>query len=267
MLSLLRKNFPSSKDELAQALDEALRRFAPKKGPIVDVSARVFPYIDEIAINFDGVQFDSRPPSFSPAVGETKPALEAASVRVAGRNISVQGAPLNLQIEARDLVFHKGEDANGDAVLIVQKARDGHALISAAQLDLENAILELGSRAARQHGIAIEQVRLAMRARGQRSLAADIRVQARKLLLRAKIDIYAQLDIGEDFVAKISQLKCKGTGAIGSRACSTLDPYLRQWEGKCFPLKSLSLGETQLRDVRVAVADTVEITVDFGTPA
>jgi hypothetical protein len=265
MIPLGRAPFPSSKHELTRALDEALRSFVHKPGPIVDVRARVFPYLDEIAINFDGAQFDSRPPSLSPAVGETKPAFEAAVVRVSGRNISMQGAPLNLQIEARDLVFHRGEDANGQPVLVVQKARDGHIVISAAQLDLENAILELGGRTARQHGIVIDQVRLAMRARGPRSLAADIRVQAHKLLLRAKIDVYAQLDIGEDFVARISQLKCKADGAIGSRACSVLDPYLRQWEGKSFPLNSLSLGETQLRDVRVAVADTVEITVDFGS--
>jgi hypothetical protein len=30
-------------------------------------------------------------------------------------------------------------------------------------------------------------------------------------------------------------------------------------------LKSLPLGEIQLRDIRIAIADTVELTVDFGT--
>ena len=34
---------------------------------------------------------------------------------------------------------------------------------------------------------------------------------------------------------------------------------------KSFPLKSIPLGEIQLRDVHVAVADTVEITMDFGS--
>ena len=32
-----------------------------------------------------------------------------------------------------------------------------------------------------------------------------------------------------------------------------------------FPLMSLPLGEVQLRDVRITVADTVEITADFGS--
>ena len=68
-----------------------------------------------------------------------------------------------------------------------------------------------------------------------------------------------------DFVAKISKLKCKSHGAIGSLACSALEPYLRQLEGRTLSLKSLPLGEIQLRDIRIAVADIIELTIDFGT--
>jgi hypothetical protein len=265
VIPLHRKQFPSSKDELAQALNEGLSRFAPKSSPLVDVRSRVFPYLDEIAVKFDRTQFDSLPPAASPVVGETKPAFDAAVVTLTARNISVRGVPMDVRMEAYDVVFHKGEDANGEAVLLIQKARDGHIVISAAQLALEEAIARIGGAEARRHGIAIEQVRLAMRARGRRSLAADIQVQARKLLFRAKIDIYLQLDIDDDFVAKISQLKCKGDGAIGSMACSAIEPFIRQLEGKAFPLKSLPLGEIQLRDIHIAVADTVGLTIDFGT--
>ena len=266
MLPLHRKQFPSSKDELAQALNEALRRLAPKSNPLCDVRSRVFPYIDEIAINLDREQFDSLPPATSRAVGgETKPAFDAAVVTLSARNISVHGVPMDVRMEAYDVVFHKGEDANGEAVLLLQKARDGHIVISAAQLALEEAMTRIGGREARRHGIAIEQVRLSMRARGRRSLCADIRVQARKLLFRTSIEIYGQLDIDDDFVAKISQLKCKGDGAIGSLACNALEPYLQQLNGKTFSLKSLPLGEIQLRDIHIAVADTVALTIDFGS--
>ena len=265
MLPLHRKQFPSSKEELAQALNEALRRLAPRSNPLCDVRSRVFLYLDEIAINLDREQFDSLPPAASTVVGETKPAFEAAVVTLSARNISVHGVPIDLRMEAYDVVFHKGEDANGDAVLVVQKARDGHIVISAAQLALEEAMTQIGGREARRHGIAIEQVRLAMRARGRRSLCADIRVQARKLLFRTSIEIYGQLDIDDEFVAKISQLKCKGDGAIGSMACNVLEPFIRRLEGKDFPLKSPPLGEIQLRDIHIAVADTIALTIDFGT--
>jgi hypothetical protein len=168
-------------------------------------------------------------------------------------------------MEARDVVFHQGRDGNSEVVLIAHKVRDGQIVISAAPRDLENAIVEIGGREARPHGIAIEQVRLTMRACGPRSIAAEIGIRARKFLLRAKIDISVQLDIDGDFVAKISKLKCKSHGAIGSLACSALEPYFRQLEGRTLSLKSLTLGEIQLRDIRIAVLDTIELTIDFGT--
>jgi len=265
MIALHCTQFLSSKDELAQAIDRALRRFAQKSDPLVNVRSRVFPYLDEIAINFDGAHFDSLPPAPPVVVGETKLACEAAIVTLRARNVSVRGVPLDLRMEARDVVFHQGRDGNGEVVLIAHKVRDGQIVVSAAQPDLENAIVEIGGREASAHGIVIEQVRLTMRACGVRSIAADIGIRARKFLLRAQINIYIQLDIDDDFVAKMSQLKCKSDGAIGSLACSALQPYLRQLEGRTLSLKSLPVGEIQFRDIRIAVADTVELTVDFGT--
>lgn len=265
MLPLFRKEFPASKDELTHALREALRALFPKSNPLVDVRSRVSPYLDEIAINMDGAEIDTLPSKSVPLVGETKSAFDAAAVALSARKISVRGVPMNLRAEALDVVLHKGADENENAVLVLKAARDGHIVISIAQLVLEEAIAKIGGRAAKRQGIVIEQVRLAMRARGRRSLCADIRVQARKLLLRAKIDIYGQLDIDEDFVAKLSQFKCKSDGAIGTLACNVLNPFMERLNGQTFPLKSLTLGEIQLRDMHVAVADTVEVTIDFGS--
>lgn len=264
MIPLGRTEFPASKDELTVALNEALRRFVSKSGAIVDVRSRVFPYIDEIAINIDGAKLDSIPAPPLPVVGETKPAFEAGLVSLSARNISVHGVPLDARMELRDVLFDKGLNERGEVTLLLKSARDGQLVVSAAQLQLEEAILKVGGAEARQNGIAIEQVRLAMRARGRRSMAADVRIQARKLLLRARVDIYGQLDVDQDFTAKISQLKCSADGTIGSLACNALRPFFDEVTGKSFSLKSLPLGEIEIRDLHVAVADTVAITVDFG---
>jgi len=265
MFALGSKDFPQSAADFERAIDEGLRRYARKEGPVVTVSSRVFPYFDDIAINLDGAQFDARIPTPPPIAGETKPACEAAIVTLSARNVPVQGAPISLRMEVRDVVFHKGQDENGDALLIVQKARDGHIVVSAAQLDIENAIAETARVEAAKNGVSIENVRLALRARGPRSVAANVRFQVRKFLFRTDVDISGQLDITDDFVAKVSQLQCRGGGAIGSLVCGLLEPHLKRLDGHSFPLMSLPLGEVQLRDVRITVADTVEITADFGT--
>jgi hypothetical protein len=52
---------------------------------------------------------------------------------------------------------------------------------------------------------------------------------------------------------------------VGSLACDVLGPLLKKLEGKTFSIMPPFYGEIQLHDVRIAVADTVEITADFGT--
>jgi hypothetical protein len=265
MISLNTRQFPSSKNELAQALENAIRRFAQKTGPIVTVRSASFPHFDEITVNLDGVHLDSSFPAPPRIEAETEPACGATVVTLSARNISVRGVPMDLRMEAHDVVFYKGQDENGEAVLIFRGARDGTLTLSATQLDLEEAIAKIGGGEARRHGITIDQVRLAIHARSARSVAADVRIRARKFLLRASIGVHVQLDVGDDLVAKVSQLKCRGEGAIGSLVCGALERYLGQLDGQTFPLNSLPFGEIQLRDLRVAVADSVEVVADFGS--
>jgi hypothetical protein len=265
MIPLFRKDFPSRKADLGEALDETLHRFVEKAGPIVEVRSRVFPYVDEIAVNLDGAIIDLSPPKLAKPEGETGRAFEAAAVNVTGRRVSVGGVPIDVRTEMRDVIFDWGYDANNDAVLILRRMRDGHLMLSVSQLLLEEAIMRAARARARLYGIELEQLRLFIRARGRRSIAADFQIQAKKFFARAKIDIYLQLDITDEFVVKISQIRCKGDGKLGSFACGTLQPLFDRILEKSFALKSLPLGANELRDVHVAVADTVDVTVDFGS--
>jgi len=266
VIPLFRKLFPSHKADLIEALDETLHRFVEKPGAIVDLRSRVFPYVDEIAIKLDGGIIDLSPPPLAKAEGETGRAFETNIVKITGRRISVGGVPLDLRMEMHGSVWDWGYDANGEAVLILHSAREGQLVTSAVVLELEKAIIRIVGAKARLYGIELEQVRLAMRARGRRSIAADLHVQAKKFFTRAKIDIYAQVDISNEFVIKISQLKCKGDGKLGSFVCATLQPLFQRLLERSFELKSLPfLSDLQLRDIHVAVADTVELTVDFGS--
>jgi head-tail adaptor len=249
-------------------MNDSLRRYVRNvSDPIVTISARVFPYLDEIAINFDGAELDSALPTLVTPVGETRQACEAASVSIRGRRVSIQGAPLNLQLTANDLVFDQGRDEKGEALLLVRSVRNGHFAVSVTQLDLENAIRQMAEREGAQQGITIEETRVSLRARGARSIAADIRLQARKFLFRANIDISGQVDIDESFNARVSNLKCRGEGTVGSVACGMLEPHLKRLAERRFSLMSLPLGEIKMRDVRISVADTVEVTAEFGTAA
>jgi hypothetical protein len=264
VIPLFRTQFPSSKAELAEALNDALGRYVKNEsGPLVTVSARVFPYLDEIAINLDGAELASSFPPTSKVVGETKSAIEAGLLSLSGREIKVRGIPLNLQMTANSVVMHSGRDESDQAVLVPQSVRSGHVAIAVSQQDLEKAIGELAREQGAKHGITIEDLRIALRARGVRSISADIHVRARKLLFRTEMDVSGQLEIDDAFQAKISNLKCRATGAIGSVACGVLQPYLDKMEGHSVSLMSFPFSGMKLKDVRVTVADTVAVTADF----
>src|SRR5438132_8653371 len=109
MIPLGRKDVPSPKNDLAQALEAALHRFVQKSGRIVDLRSRVFPLVDELRINLDGAKLDS-PPPLAKVEGGTAPGFDAAALNVSGRNISVRGIRMDLRMEMRDVAFHKGTD-------------------------------------------------------------------------------------------------------------------------------------------------------------
>src|SRR5947209_6051438 len=163
MISLGRKDFPSPRGDLADALDDALHRFVEKPGQIVELRSRVFPLVDEVRVNLNGAIVDFSAPPVAEAEGETSLAFETSLVTVNGRKISAGGVPLNLRMEMHDVVFDKGSDANGDAVLVLRRAHDGQLVLSASQLQLEEAFARIIGAKARLYGVDVEQVRPAMR--------------------------------------------------------------------------------------------------------
>jgi hypothetical protein len=128
VLRLNRTQFPASKSELARAMTEGVRPYFSKGEPAVIVHARVFPYLDEIAVNFDDAQLDGTLPPLPKVMGETKSECEAANVTLSGRNMTVLGAPVNLQVQARDVVFHSGRDESGKMLLLLKSVRTGRQL-------------------------------------------------------------------------------------------------------------------------------------------
>jgi len=115
--------------------------------------------------------------------------------------------------------------------------------------------------------VNIDSVELTLRSRSSRSLTAEVRLRAKKLFMSASLRITGQLDLDDQLNARISGLDCNGDGAIASVACGVLKPHLQKLEGREFSLMSLPLGEVRLRDVRIAVAEKLSVSAEFGSAA
>jgi hypothetical protein len=153
----------------------------------------------------------------------------------------------------------------GAIVLLLHDAIDGTITMMASPSDIEAVIAEVARSEAGKHGVSIDGVQLSLRSKGSRSLAAEVRLRAKKLFLAASIQVAGQLELDEQLNARISGLDCTGDGALAGLACGVLKPHLQKIEGRVFPLMSLPLGDVRLRDVRVAVADKLSVTAEFGS--
>ena len=179
--------------------------------------------------------------------------------------MSVGPAAIDFAFDARMLQLHQATDRQGHIVLLLQNAAEGHVQISAALSDLEALITEVVKSEAGKHGVNVDNVRLSLRSRSPRSLAAEVLLRAKKLFLSASLRITGQLELDEELNARISGLDCTGEGAMASVACGVLKPHLHALDGREFSLMSLPLGEVRLRDVRIAAGDKLAITAEFGS--
>lgn len=257
--------FPATAAELERLLNESLRQLLNLERDPVEVRSNSYPHLDSLSVSLDGAEVRQPPPAIPSLRSEAVPALTVESFRVAGAPMKVGPAAVDFALDARGLQLHQATDRQGHIVLLLHNAEDGRVEISLMVSDLEALIAEVAKSEASKHGVNIDSVELSLRSQSPRSLAAEIRLRAKKLFVTAALRITGQLDLDEKLTAKLSGLDCIGEGAIASVACGVLKPHLQKIDGREFPLMSLPLGEVRLRDVRIAVGDKLLVTAEFGS--
>jgi hypothetical protein len=265
MFPLYLKNLPATGNELAVALEASLRRILSTPGRIVSVRETGFPSLDEIAIHLDDARATTTPPKPSLVTTEGGPPLSVGRLTLTAQRVYVGDALLNLSMDAENVVLGQGRDANGDVVLLVQRADRGHLTISILQTDLEAIISRIAKVEAARRGATIDDVRVKLKLSEPRVLAGEVRALARKSFFRATVHLSGKLAIDQKFTARIFDLACKGEGAIAALACSVLESHLQKLNGREFELTALGLGEVQIRDIRVEVDNRVAVTALFGS--
>jgi len=264
MFPLQRSEFPSTADDFARALSESIQRFVRVRNDPVHIRTSNYPELEELRIVVDRGEIcaDPLPP---PSVSGSKPALLAERMEISGRGISLGDASLDLAMQAREVQLNHGRDREGNVVLLLQSAIEGSVDLTVSKNDLQRLILGRARVEAEKHGVSIEDLRLDLRSRGSRSLDVDVQVRARKLFLGATVTIKGRLDIDEHLMAKLSELRCRGDGTLGALACNFLSPVLGRANNYEVSLMALPIGEVRLRDLQLAIGDTLRISARFGT--
>ena len=265
MFPLKTDHFPGNAAELKRLLEESLRDLFTLARQPVELHEKVYPQLETLNISLDGARLPDRPPPVPTVIGQSVPALTVDRFAVEAAGMQVGPAAVDFRLVAANLQLHQAADRDGQIVLLLHNAADGRIETSIATSDLDALIADVARAEAGKHGVNIDSAELSLRSRSPRSLAAEVRLRAKKLFVSANLRITGQLDLDEHLTAKISGLDCVGEGAIASVACGILKPHLQKLEGREFPLMSLPLGEVRLRDVRIAVDEKLSVTAEFGS--
>jgi hypothetical protein len=267
MFPLSGREFPGSGSELAAAIEKALAEVMtlPAGRSVVTVTGDAFPAISSIEVNLDGaaIRTGALPPK-PVGVGDRRPGISVEQARLSGHPIRHQQARLELDVSGRGLKLDFDRDANGSPLLVLTAAESGDMRASISQADLQALALEGATLAAKQQGVAIQELQLSLASEGPRTLAAHVRVKAKKMMMSGVVHLRGRLAIDDRLNATVSQLSCAGEGMVGNAAAAMLQKKVQELEGRTIPLTALSLGEVALRDLQIQVAESVRVTASFG---
>jgi len=269
MFPLAGKKFPTSADELAAALNDALGEVfsLPKKtsGVSVDGGGK-FPAIKSVDIDLDGATVSAdKPPPKPIGTGKREPGPRVDKLELSGQPIRYEQAKLNLKLSAQGLKFDFDRDKKGNALLVLTDAKGGKVDAKISKQDIQTVLTEVATVAAKQQGITVQDVELKLESAGPRSIAADVRVKAKKMMMSGVIHVTGKLDIDDELNAKLSDLKCTGEGIVGGAAAGFLQSKIKPYNGTTIPLMAFSLGDVALRDLKIDLKKDLHVTAAFGT--
>lgn len=221
--------------------------------------------LDSVAIDLSNgvLQLGQRPPRLR----ETgAPAVASRDFSITGAPLQILGRPLELRLHGRDVAFVAGKGENGDVILSLDRVEEGKVEFTIDRADLENVLTKVAAEQAAAQGITIEDVQMDLKARDERTLEARVKITARKMIFRTTININGTVQVDEAFVARFSDLKCHGDGAIGKIACAAIQTQFSQMENRGFALTAFPLGGARLRNLRLtADSRTVGAYADFAS--
>jgi hypothetical protein len=268
MFPLSGKDFPGSSDELGTAIHDALTdvvTFA-RKSAGVSVEGGKFPAVKTLRIDLSGatVNVNDPPPTPKPR-GKRRPGPTVARLEVLGHPIHYEKSKADLELTAKGLSFDYASDARGNPLLVLTEAEEGHVDVKIKKDDLEAMLKSAATPAAREHGVTIQDVRVDLEATGGRSLAVDVRVKAKKMMMSGIVHVRGRADVDDGLVATLSGLKVEGEGMIGTMAAAFLKGHVAGYEGRKVPLMAFSLGDVALRDLKISTKGAIQLTAAFGS--
>lgn len=268
MFPLAGKKFPGSSDELAASIHDALATVLslPNNSSTVAAKGDRFPHIATLKVNLDGASVIGKAPPPKPIPsGKRQPGIEVERLDVSAQPIKYEKSKLDLTIKASGVNFDFGRDKKGNPLLVLTDARNGQVDAQISKKDIQSLLLAAAQEVGEQQKVKIQDLQLTLAQEGARSIAADVKVTAKKMLVSSTLELHGELEIDDELNATVRNLQASGEGVIAMMVSKVVQSKLKPYEGKTFPLVTFSLGDITLRDLKINVKKDVQVSARFGS--
>jgi hypothetical protein len=270
MLFLGGRDFPTSREDLAAALHEALAGVfrLPEGQAVVTVAGERFPALDQLVIDLSDAHLQQGwfPPR---RVRARQPGIAAAQFQLLGQPLRKDQAALRVDVSLSDARFDFGRDAEGRNVLYLVEGSSGRCVVHGSQADYQAFLLAQLQTVAAEHGATVETAELTLQDRGDRALGVELRVKAsRNLLLfplRMTVRGRGTLEIDDQLNARLCDLTAEGEGLLSDLVLGLVRDRLEQLNGSVIPLAAVSRGRLRLCDLRLRWDSGLEVVAVFDS--
>ena len=257
---------PTHSEDFIKALEGGIREVVtfPPDVKIVTLTGD-YPAFDAIRIDLtEGRINTANRPEKPKGVGTGKNEITAGIFQIIAHPLHVDAGRISLDLSANAVTLRYDVDSSGRQIILPVSSESGTLKMEIPRADLEALILARATAAAAQQGAKITALELKLILRSERSLAIDLRVHAKKMMMGGVVHISGRVDLDDHLTARLSEMKCEGEGVAGKIAAGFLAPKIKQVDGRSFPLADESLNGLHLRDLRVTSVDPVRIEGAFG---
>jgi len=266
MFPLAGKDFPTTSDELAAAIQDKLEEVftLPKKGGVTADGGK-FPAVKRLKVDLSGATVSAtEPPPTPQPTGKRQPGVTVEDFEVVGKPVQYETSKVNFGLTASGVRLDYAKDKKGNPLLVLAGADEGEAEAKIGKADIESLAMAVAGAAAKQQGVTVQDLSVNLTSEGDRSVAAEVRVKAKKLMMSGVIHVRGKLDVDDELNATVSDLSCKGDGVVGSMAAGLIQGKLQEYNGRRIPLMAFSLGDVSLRDLKIDTKGGLHVTAKFG---
>jgi hypothetical protein len=267
VLPLAGKAFPINAQELEDSIRSALEKVLTfqKTAAPVKVDAPKFPIVKQLKVDLSGARVGAKePPPRPKPSGKRQVGFEVDQLELEAHPIRYENSTVNFNLKGKQVRFEFARDQKGKPLLVLSEAAEGHVDVNVSKADLQSLALAAAKLAAKEQGVTIQDVNIDLKSEGKRSLSATARVKAKKLMVSGTLNLSARVVVDDELNATISDLKCTGEGMIGTMAAGSVQPKLKEYNGRKIALLAFLVGDLSLRDLKIDVKAGLHVTARFG---